>query len=236
MKDKGGYFNRPLSYLFVSGKLDSECRERLSDYFSHIVYLRASAELPIPVASHADMLLFALGDTLLSSERYLSENADLFAEIKTRSVGALGDKYPSDVLLDALPMGKYLFCRKDATAKILLDSYEAINVHQGYARCSCVKIAENALITADRGIASAAYAKGVDALLISPGGVTLDGYSCGFIGGASVLLCEGKIGFFGDIDTHPDSLSMREFAAKYQVELVSLGSGKLKDMGSAVAI
>ena len=45
--------------------------------------------------------------------------------------------------------------------------YEIINVKQGYAKCSICVVSDNAIITADKGIAKAAIQNRIDVLEIT---------------------------------------------------------------------
>lgn len=226
-------------YLLCSENIRKEDEISLAKYFS-IIKLKPFSMLDGAVASHADMLLCPLGDTLALHGLYYAENKDLFdtfEKFKIKTVQAnesVGKKYPSDILLNGLFLSQDLYGRIDKLS-CLLTSYakEKIFVSQGYTRCSVCKINENAIITADKSIAEAASARGVDVLTIAPGNILLDGYDYGFIGGASITYRD-KIFFFGNIENHPDFLKMRDFAKKHSSTLVSLSSLPLSDIGGGV--
>ena len=94
----------------------------------------------------------------------------------------------------------------------------------------------DAIVTADKSIHRAAEARGIDALWISPGGVGIEKYDTGFIGGASSALCKGKTAVFGDIHSHPDGEKILSFARNRGEEIISLGEGALFDYGGIVRI
>ena len=151
--------------------------------------------------------------------------------------GEIGTTYPNDVLLDAAPIGHRLLCHPKHTAEELLTRYgeNVIPVRQGYAKCACVPIAEHALITADRSVGKAAESNGIEVLLIREGGIELEGYSTGFIGGASSYCPDATISeiyFCGQLSSHPDGQAITDFCRRYGKNAVSLGEFPLTDVGT----
>ena len=156
------------------------------------------------------------------------------------SDSAVGLKYPNDCGFCAAISGKNIICRRSSTDREILGlacetGYKVLNVPQGYSKCSCAILADGAIITADRGIASVTLKNGIDTLLISEGHVDLPGYSYGFIGGATGL-CGDTLYFCGDIKTHPDHDVVVSFALKHKTKCVSLGHERLYDVGSLIFI
>jgi hypothetical protein len=207
----------------------------------------ADYSLPTPVNGHTDLNVFVCeGTVTLRSDYYekhkelidkICESAGLFPKL---SEARAGDRYPLDCGLCAAVSGKsLLYCAK-ATDALLVSrfsdaGYQLIEIPQGYAKCSCAILSDGAIITADKGIAKVTRAEGIDTLLISPGHVDLPGYSYGFIGGATGL-CGDTLYFCGDLDLHPDSKVITEFAQKHGTKCVSLGKSKLYDVGSLIFI
>ena len=109
--------------------------------------------------------------------------------------------------------------------------YNILNTRQGYSRCCACPVGENALISADRSILSAARSSGIDTLEISVGGVALREFDYGFIGGACGVL-DDRIYFAGDIMSHPDGERIVTFCRKRGIEVVSLSDEGLTDVGS----
>lgn len=171
------------------------------------------------ISSHADLFLCDLGGRLFYGN--------------PRRVGAA---YPQDILYNACSTGKYFIHNLKYTDPFLLvKAQEAkqtlIHVSQGYARCSCLPIDENSVITADHGIAAACRKAGLDVLHIEKGHVLLPGYPWGFIGGTA-----GKVGkeilFHGDLNSHPDSLAIKDFIKERGFKAVGFPSFPLTDIGS----
>lgn len=212
------------------------------------ILLPPSRSLPAPIASHPDALLFFAPDAILCEKSYLSLAKELLFRISQaagkplRSVDAsLGADYPSDVLFNACPLGKHLFCHPSATAKEIRthSAYSAIPVRQGYVKCSTLPVGKNALISADPSILAAARAHGIDALQISAGSIVLDGYDYGFIGGCASLTPYADtdtVYLCGDPDTHPDGAEIQEFCRLHGVTLHALCDGPLTDVGTIFLI
>ena len=145
-------------------------------------------------------------------------------------------EYPRDVAFNAALVGDRLICRRDAVSPPVAGLYnenDIVNVRQGYAKCSVCVVNDNAIITADPSIAREAEKKGIDVLSVSPNGVRLDGYDCGFIGGASGADDE-NVYFCGSVDLHPDGEIIKDFCRKHGKSAVSLSDEPLYDYGTLI--
>lgn len=200
--------------------------------------------LPAPICGHPDMLVFPLAcedgsPNLLLPAEYYKNHADFWRKSGfaiTLTEHPFSDAYPADVGLNQLVMKGRLYGRLDAAATEVLKAYsQQTNVRQGYARCSVMKLGENAAVTADRSLAHALTAHGVDVLLISAGHIRLDGYNYGFIGGASFPLPDNTVCLFGDLHGHPDCEAIAAFAERHGVRLCST-EGELTDWGGGLLI
>ena len=60
---------------------------------------------------------------------------------------------------------------------------------------------------------------------MSPGGVQIAGYDCGFIGGCCFLAEPDLLCFFGDLGRHPEGKEIRDFCKIYGISVRSLFSG-----------
>lgn len=190
-----------------------------------------------PVSSHPDMLILPLDDKIVIPRQYYNENAELFTGFDVLPAEEdFSPKYPHDIALNALETAKGIFCREDsASARIKDSGKKIINAAQGYTRCSCCKVTEHAIITADPSIAVAAKDVGIEVLEICGGEIALPGYNCGFIGGCSAVT-ENEVLFFGDLSAHPDSDAIKEFIYSHAKTPVSLSGTTLTDYGGIVII
>ena len=229
-------------YAITSAALPQKCRDFLEGLGFSVIALPSFEKLARPVASHPDMLLF-FGDKIFCHSEYYAKNAptlELISRLSCLGIVTtdekISDKYPCDILFNALPLGKYVFCKAESVSRLIKDyaernALELVNTRQGYARCSVCKVSENAIITADTGIYESARARGIDSLLISEGNIDIDGYSYGFIGGTSGVFGD-TVYFCGDLSSHPDGEKIKSFCKSHEKNAVSLSDGKLYDVGT----
>ncbi len=196
----------------VSSSMPTSAKEDLRPLVRDIIVLHPDPQLPSPVSSHPDMLLFSLGDTLITYRSYyaiaqaamdkLLAYTGLHLVLTDHPHGAV---YPGDVGLNALPLspptktGGYLFARPaslapEVTAWASAFDYRILPVKQGYAGCSGLAVG-GTLVTADPSLHRAAVAVGIPVVSVAQEGILLPGYDHGFIGGAggvfggAVLFC-----------------------------------------------
>lgn len=208
------------------------------------VRLPRNPRLPEPVAAHPDLSVFFAPDAVYTTVQYAALAEQALAVV-CRRIGRplrtvakdVGDCYPRDVLLDALPIGSRLFCLPAATAQELTGhpAYRVVPVRQGYAKCAALPVDTNALASADPSILAAAEREGLDVFRLSPGGIRLEGCSTGFIGGAASFAPCGKpdTSFFcGDLQMHPDGAALTAFLAAHGITCRGLPGLPLTDIGT----
>lgn len=220
----------PAHFLHALKKMDVEA-----------ILLPKNPRLPEPIWSHADMLIYRRADGMLLCEKaYFEENRALFARHNLPMLPChvkLTNRYPHDIAFNALTIGETTFCRSDATAGEILSSSERIvHVKQGYARCSCLALRDGAVITADFSLASAFAREGILCLKTANGRITLPGYDTGFIGGASGLLHDGSVLFFGSLRYHPDGAKTAAFLKEHGCKIIELCDCPLYDVGGLVTL
>lgn len=105
-----------------------------------------------------------------------------------------------------------------------------------YSRCSVCVINENAIITDDISVFTAAQNFLSDVLFISKGSIRLDGYDYGFIGGCCGKIDKNKIAFNGRIDSHKDYKLIIDFITKHGVDCIELNNNVLTDIGGILPL
>lgn len=197
-----------------------------------------------PVNCHADMLMCYLsnGQAIChqSQNKLMSELTKLGLKINVGQ-SKLKKKYPHDIAYDFLLTEKYGFGNLKHTDKEILkyctdNEIKTVDVKQGYAKCSCLVIDGNSIITADTAIAQAAEQCEVDVLLISSGQIELPGYDYGFIGGCAGYIAKDTIAFTGDIRCHSDFAEIDEFITKRNKKYICLSQNRLIDIGGIIPI
>ena len=231
-----------MKYAIIDKRMPTDCKISLNSLGFEALELPPFSALSVSVASHPDMLLF-FGDKIFCHKDYYNEAKDVLDTVSAASGAEIilsnegtNEKYPSDILFNAVKLGNYIFGKADSVSELIKNYAEQekitlVNVRQGYTKCSVCKVTESAIITADEGIAKAARRQGVDVLKISEGHITLDGCDYGFIGGASGN--DGKNTYFcGNIDLHPDGEAIKEFCKANGRPAISLGKDRLYDVGT----
>lgn len=221
----------------------SEIADSLLSLGFSVLRLPPDARLAPPVRTHADMLMLPIGKRVFTTAGYLSVAKDIFATLEDYGYEVIAcecelrSEYPYDVALDALVLRNAILCRTDVlprevslTAREM--GYSLINSKQGYAKCSAVALNGGAIVTADKNIAALAASLGAHVLSIGayPEAITLDGYDCGFIGGASGVF-EDTVYFTGDLSRHPDGTRIADFCRLHGKRAYSLSQAPLCDVG-----
>lgn len=208
--------------------------------------LRAPAEprLPRPVRGHPDLSVFFASDALYTTADYaVLAGAELHEICQTLELplrlitGRVGDRYPQDVLLDALAVNGRLFCLPRATAPELTarPDLRVVPVRQGYAKCAALPVADQAIVSADPSILQATEREGLQICRIEPGNILLHGYSTGLIGGATSYAPyrpSDTVFFCGSLSAHPSGESIRQLLATYGLETAELAEQPLTDIGT----
>ena len=232
-----------MKIAIVDSRIPRDAESALSCYVHKIFKLPPFAALQEPVSAHPDMLMFPTDGEIITNKRYAEENAGLIRELSELSGRKLvldetdlAHTYPADVRFNCFAAGGRLFGLSAALSEKVIcwaksQSVTITNVRQGYAKCSACVVSHNAVITEDASIEKVLGENGVDVLRVAPGCVSLDGYDCGFMGGASGADDE-NVYFCGDISTHPNSNEIMEFCLQHGKNCVSLGSGRLYDVGT----
>ncbi len=202
------------------------------------VCTQANPLLPNAVKYHSDMQFLRLE----KNKAFVLKNSNIslsgYQLVKTMENPQ--DKYPKDCLVNCLVLVKKVFGNKNSVDENLLEylcqnAYEFFHVNQGYTACSCVKVDNSHVITADIGIKKVLEQQGISVLPIENGHISLPSYDYGFIGG-----CFGKVGgkiiFTGSLKFHPNGEQMRKYIAKCNLEIVELFSEKLLDIGGIVQV
>lgn len=219
-----------------------EAMLRAMSEFGEPVPLPAFGNLPVPVCAHPDMLVAKINGKLLTHLEYLN-GRELLKNLGIPfavSYALVRGEYPLDIRLNCLATDTlFLSYEKYVSREAMMLARQAglrrVPVSQGYTKCSCA-CAKNAIATMDPGIAKAASAAGAEVLLLEPSVIGIERYNTGFIGGASVLLDENTLGFFGNIEAFGQYQALAEFFESRGVRLVSLGDAPLFDYGGAVDI
>lgn len=229
-----------MNFLLVSSEADKKFLSGLAD-FGTVVPLPPLTSLPKPIASHADTLIASVSDEFFVYKDY-KESDKLFRALGlpcTVISAAAGNVYPLDAALNCFTVGDRLVCREKSVAPEILAfakkrGYKTLNVRQGYAHCSCVPVGDG-ILTSDRGIFHAAEKACIDTAFVRSAGISLPGYSGGFIGGTC-----GTVGrivvFFGDLRRIPDGEKAEDFIKSKGFDPYYLSDKPPVDYGGIISI
>lgn len=240
-------------YCFISDAARPELTEYIKSLGFMVRKIAPAKQLPAGICSHADLQVcrmglnyetpsrFDLDDSAIQSKKFddgATTHMESSSAVYIINPDRLGYKYPDYVLYNAVCTGRFMVCNEKYTAQELLafsrsKGIDIINVKQGYAKCSCVIVDENSIITYDAGIAKECQKYDMNVLLVSPGHIELEGYNTGFIGGTS-----GRIGkhiiFNGNLEVHPDFASIKTFIEERSLRCKWFTEWPLTDIGSII--
>lgn len=197
--------------------------------------------LATPVSSHCDMLLCKIDNIVFCYEEYYKENLTTFQAIEKQGYkinfvsSKCKEKYPNDIALNVLVVGKYIFCKTSNTAKEILEyakrnGYKIVNVNQGYSACSCLTLNDSTVITGDKGMQNVLEDNNISVVYFDNSQIVLNGYNCGFIGGAGEVK-NNKIYFFGPKTALEDNLEIKSIISRENFEIISILSDRVYDFG-----
>jgi len=222
--------------VIISGKTPQKIIKKLEFYGINCHFTEKCDKMSAEVCFHPDMLIFVYGDAVYCEKNNIRPVKEIFAgkHVKNVEICEKVPGYPYEAMLNGFVCNNKLICckRSFGLIKELEDKVDGIiYVRQGYTKCSICAVDERAFITEDEGIYRACTKEGFDVLLLKSREVRLDGYNCGFIGGASGKIDKNILAFFGNISLHSEYKTIESFAASHGVEIVSLSDDPLYDYG-----
>ena len=219
-----------------------ESIKKLNELGIKTIKIQPYDALPEPVNSHADLQILHSGkNNMFCQDEHLCIGESNAKFIINKIQLSAGNTYPNDVRLNCAIIGNKIICNVKTIAREILEFADisgltVINVKQGYAKCSICVVNENAIITDDKSIYTAAGNFFNDTLFISKGSIGLKGYNYGFIGGCCGKIDKNKIAFNGAIESHKDYKKIIDFLERNSVECVELHNNPLYDIGGILPL
>lgn len=226
--------------FIVDCTMPAEYTKKLSDFGS----VFKSAKINIAdksVSTHPDMQIHFLSNNYAICAPCVYEYyknilpSDILLE---KGNSKIGYTYPENCAYNIAKVQKYVICNeKIADSKILefyrMNSYKIIHVNQGYSKCNICSLSDKNFFTEDVGIYNATN-EDLNPILLSVGGVALDGFNYGFIGGATGCFNDTII-FSGKIDLHPNASEIITVIKKLGLKYIELSDNTLRDFGSIIS-
>lgn len=222
--------------------LAGEAVKKIRSLGIEVFEIKPDLRLPKPVNSHADIQLLHIGKNVFFCHKGFDVVGESMSKFSFKEIaGDIGNEYPHDVLLNCTFIADKLICNPQTVAPEVLryaDScgYTLIPVKQGYARCSVCVANNNAIITDDKSVFSAAQNFFDDVLFVSKGSVRLDGYNYGFIGGCCGKLDKKTVAFNGTVESHSDHNSIYDFMQRNNLNILELSKQPLSDIGGIIPL
>lgn len=220
----------------ISPEIENRLNEMNIDYFKsfNIDYMY------YPVNTHPDMQIHFVEKNCAIVAPIAFEHYRKILPMRVELIkGELnpGGSYPSDCAYNVAKIGNFIIGNLEYVDKKILDfytsnSYEFINVKQGYAKCNLCIVDENSAITEDEGLFKALSEKEINVLKIRSSCVDLPAFDHGFIGGASGFIAPKSLAFYGNLKMHPDYFMILNFLKERNVDIINLLSTKITDYGS----
>ena len=224
--------------ILVDFRIAKEEKEYLLSMGYNLLICPPSNLLYDVECGHPDMLMHILGNDIIVHQGmdndFIQELVLLNYKV-CKSNLTLEMYYPHNIFLNCLCLGNLFIHSINFTDPTVLSFYKdktLINVKQGYAKCSTCIVNDHAIITSDVSISKALTINKIDVLLIPPGDILLPGMNYGFIGGATGLIEDNVLAFYGHLDYYLYGKEVLSFLKKHNVEPVFLRTGKLIDRGS----
>ncbi|MDE4542103.1 DUF6873 family GME fold protein [Thermoanaerobacterium sp. R66] len=210
-----------------------------------VVMTKRHTSLYEAISYHPDIIVHNAGDRQIVLAPDVDEN--FVGEIKKLNLEVIFGKtvlsrnYPDNIAYNVARLGDYAFHNLKYTDPVLREVLEKkgvkfIHVKQGYTKCNMAIVDNISFITSDAGIYETALKEGFDCLLIEQGGIKLDGFDYGFIGGASGLIDKDVFCVAGDLRYHNEYKKIIDFLKYKNKEIIFLSSGEVKDIGSIIPL
>lgn len=229
----------PVKDVIVSGEYSFIVRE-LENLGIHCIMVKPCRALPYYERYHADLHLscYRKGAVCIGSNTDFS--ADISALHIERGI-CLQPHYPENIAFNHVIMGNTFLGNIVFTDSRIIDycmdnQFRMLNVRQGYTKCSCAVVNENALITADSGIYRKCLENRIDVLKIDSGYINLYGYDYGFIGGCCGKISKDILAFTGKLNAHKNGADIKSFLRNYGISVVELSNKPLFDIGSILPL
>lgn len=228
--------------LIIGERYKSRLEPALAKLDLEVLWLCDNPYIDPRLAGHADLSVIRLDKKIIVSH-HIMENSSYVNFLTSRGYEVLpahvaqGKKYPEDSSLCACVTGKRLIHNLHCTDPAILDIFqgEKIHVRQSYTRCSCCVVDADSLISSDCGIEKAAYRHNMEFLKVNAGGIVLDGFDYGFIGGASIVL-DDTVLFTGILSDEQDMRCVESFVRDRGKQVVYLSHGCAFDIGGAIVL
>ena len=224
--------------FIVDRNMRESCVDSLRKMDEKIIFSENCNWVYSPVNTHPDLQIHFVSDkeAFVPPELFEYYKSILPDYVKLKQgKKSLGGTYPENVAYNIARIGNNIVAGKSADENIIeyyrTKGCRIVEVKQGYTKCNICSDGISA-VTEDCGIYKALSENGIKTLLIPVGSVALEGFSNGFIGGASGFK-NGRILLCGEAEIQIRKM-ISDFFALNGREVICLDNGKLTDYGSVL--
>lgn len=225
---------RKIEKVILGEKYAEKLRKPLNLRGIDCIFLPKNKDVEWQINSHADIQIFNANDDVYVCEPSICVDFNVIYG-KTR----LKKGYPCNIAYNGLLIGDDFFHNLKYTDEVILKNLKNVTLHnvkQGFARCSTLILGEKTAITADKGMHKALENAKIDVLQINEGGILLDGYDYGFIGGCGFMQNDEKLCLTGRLDHHSSFSEITQFLNERNIQIDYLTDEKIFDIGSILPI
>ena len=217
--------------LFVSAILSDTIKDNLTNAGITTVIAPLCKTLRSELKFHPDIVLHNV-----AKGKWLTASGDYVNNLLIKGNVVLQDKYPLDCQYNCFIVDGVLYGGKSVADEIKSYSNQIITVAQGYTKCSTVILSKEDYITSDITIFNALKNNGKNVLKVTNGGIKLNGYSCGFIGGCTGVLGNKELCVTGKAELLEDYQKINDFCRNIGYTIISLSNDEPYDYGGLLPI
>lgn len=224
-------------FAIISFKSNDSLIKFLKDINYNIIYSYNSKKMNKKICDHVDMQIRKINDNtyVCSKESYSHYRAYLpnYIDLYITEF-EISNTYPKDCLLNNFSITNHLVCNKKSVDPVilkLLKDDKIIMVNQGYSKCSTI-VLKDFLITCDKSIFNRVQKHNIKAYLIEFGGIELEGYDTGFIGGTCGYSSDLGLVFYGNLEKYKFKDKLIEILEKENVNYFYIKDDDFIDRGS----
>ena len=241
--------NNNYKYIIIDNRMRKIEKDYLKSLGYKIIELPKNDSVYEEISSHIDIFVFKIDNTIIAepsiydllNKKNISKNISV---IKGETI--VGSKYPLDIPYNVCIIGNYAIHNFKYTSKNVIEflvnnSYNFIDVKQGYSNCSITVIDDNSIIINDKGLYNTLSNYDFNILYIED---ELDikllcnnKYSKkrGFIGGC-ITRVDNKIIVFGDLSKIDEHGKIRKFIQSRKLQIIDFKNFDVIDYGGVVVI
>ena len=227
----------PVKAVLADRNISNGALNKLKEYGIQVFFSMKLPDITDSTATHPDMQFVPIGEkkALVCSDAYIKYK-EFLPDYLLLPVYGIHSPYPNDCLLNITVMQKKCFSTRYQQEKLQLCEFDCITVNQGYTKCNICILNENALITSDRSISTAAAQSGIRTYILPDDEIGLAGYDHGFWGGTCGLIDKDKLFFDGDISKLECFENLINVLEKEKIEPIYHTNSGLCDIGSIIPL